>query len=138
LRGGLLLFLAGNGHGLGACQGAKERFEERSSPYRHQPVSRHLELRGAPLDGGSLVRGLYVAEPDGSRRSCRCPRLIGFGGGSGFLAMPAVSCASYARSIALTEPRPLPKLPGSRQSVCHVEHGLDDGCGFPKLRLWTG
>jgi hypothetical protein len=56
LRGGLLLFLAGNGHGLGACQGAKERFEERSSPYRHQPVSRHLELRGAPLDGGSLVR----------------------------------------------------------------------------------
>jgi hypothetical protein len=59
----------------------------RLSPYRHQSVSRHLELRGAPLDGGSLVGAFYVAEPDGLRGDLVEPHLIGIGGGSGFLAM---------------------------------------------------
>jgi hypothetical protein len=36
-----------------------------SSPERRQSVRRHLEFRGAFLDGGGLVRGLYIAKPDG-------------------------------------------------------------------------
>jgi hypothetical protein len=35
-----------------------------SFPYRQQPVRRHLEFRGAFLDGSGLVGGLYGAEPN--------------------------------------------------------------------------
>jgi hypothetical protein len=31
----------------------------RGSSHRHQPTGSHLEFRGAFLNGGSLVRGLY-------------------------------------------------------------------------------
>jgi hypothetical protein len=43
------------------------RFPADSSPYRHQPVGRHLEFRSAFLNGGGLVRGLDISQPDGLR-----------------------------------------------------------------------
>jgi hypothetical protein len=37
----------------------------RSPPYRHQPFRRNLELQGALLHRGNLVRRLYDVQPDG-------------------------------------------------------------------------
>ena len=37
----------------------------RSSPYRHQPVCRHLEFRRSLLNRGGVIRRLDGAKPDG-------------------------------------------------------------------------
>jgi hypothetical protein len=62
------------------------------SPYRHQAVSRHLEFGCGHLDGGGLVSGLNIAQPDGFAGDLIEAPDSGLGG-SDPLAMRQVSTA---------------------------------------------
>jgi hypothetical protein len=88
-----------------------------SPPYRHQPVSAHLEFRRAPLDRSGLIGRLDRAKSDGF--------------GSDLVDAPgrqlwrrfglachtrSIATGSEVRSIRPTEPRPLPKL---NPPFCH-------------------
>jgi hypothetical protein len=77
-----------------------------SSPYRHQPVARHLEFRrpssiAVTSSGASMTPTRKTA----LAAILKTFQMIGFDG-SGLFAMQPVSAGRYVGSIHLTEPRP--------------------------------